>query len=159
MDDPEGFKAARARLLHYDRQPRPLTQPALADVLRDFDIVPKTIWPMPHSPGSKSRKGYHRRQFDAAWRAYRRQGATCAWPQGGAQRVIDALRSCWPARRHKSGKSTGYTGTRTHAPATPGATSGASPRGVEQAPAFAAGLAPARRFDLAPVPARARAVG
>jgi hypothetical protein len=53
-----------------DRQPRPLTQLGLAEALRDFDISPVSIWPMPRSPESKSRKGYLRRQFEAAWRAY-----------------------------------------------------------------------------------------
>jgi hypothetical protein len=42
----------------------------LADMLHDLDIAPMSIWPVPRMPDSKSRKGYLRRQFEAAWAAY-----------------------------------------------------------------------------------------
>jgi len=53
-----------------NRKPRPLTQGGLADMLHDFDITPMSIWQVPRMPDSKSRKGYLRRQFEAAWAAY-----------------------------------------------------------------------------------------
>jgi hypothetical protein len=53
-----------------DRHPHPLTQIELANVLHDFDIAPKSIWPLPRTANSKSQKGYYRRQFEAAWGSY-----------------------------------------------------------------------------------------
>jgi hypothetical protein len=70
-----------------NRQPCPLTQPGLAEVLRDFDIAPMTIWPTPRLPNSKSHKGYMRRQFEAAWRAY------CHSADERTSRGFEALRS------------------------------------------------------------------
>jgi hypothetical protein len=53
-----------------DRPPRKLTQSELARLLRPFGIRPKTIWPAQRRPGDKSKRGYARTQFEAAWRAY-----------------------------------------------------------------------------------------
>jgi hypothetical protein len=49
------------------QQPRPLSQNQLAAVLRLFNIRPRSIWP---PRGTRSFKGYHRHQFEAAWAAY-----------------------------------------------------------------------------------------
>jgi hypothetical protein len=53
-----------------DRPPRKLTQGELARLLRPFGIRPKTIWPAQRRPDDKSKRGYTRAQFEAAWRAY-----------------------------------------------------------------------------------------
>jgi hypothetical protein len=66
----EGRPWTEWRGIKSNLQPRALTQTALAQALHDFDIAPVSIWPMPRLPTSKSRKGYHRRQFEEAWRAY-----------------------------------------------------------------------------------------
>jgi hypothetical protein len=58
------------RGLHNDQQPRALTQATLAGLLRmitPFYIHPKSMWLPGHQPGGK---GYYRRDFEAAWRAY-----------------------------------------------------------------------------------------
>jgi hypothetical protein len=66
-----------------DQQPRQLTQAELARVLRRlFDIRPRSIWPPQRTPQSKSRKGYYRQQFEAAWRSY------CGADTGGAARRL-----------------------------------------------------------------------
>jgi hypothetical protein len=66
----EGRPWAEWRGIKGNLQPRALTQATLAQVLHDFDIAPASVWPIPRLPTSKSRKGYHRRQFEEAWRAY-----------------------------------------------------------------------------------------
>jgi hypothetical protein len=53
-----------------NEQPRKLSQPQLAALLRDFKISPRTVWILHHQPGTKSSKGYYRSQFEAAWEAY-----------------------------------------------------------------------------------------
>jgi hypothetical protein len=53
-----------------DRPPRKLTQADLAQLLRPFNIRPRTIWPIARQPESRSRRGYLRSQFEAAWRSY-----------------------------------------------------------------------------------------
>jgi hypothetical protein len=55
---------------HDDRPPRKLTQGELAQLLRPFGIRSKTIWPPQRRPGDKSRRGYLRSQFEAAWDSY-----------------------------------------------------------------------------------------
>jgi hypothetical protein len=65
-DDPD--TAACLWLFHID-PPRKLTQGELARLLRPLGIRPKTIWPAQRS-GDKSRRGYGRARFAAAWRAY-----------------------------------------------------------------------------------------
>jgi hypothetical protein len=53
-----------------DQPPRQLTQPTLASLLKTFHIRPRSIWPAGRTADSKSRKGYYRADFEAAWRAY-----------------------------------------------------------------------------------------
>ena len=53
-----------------DRPPRKLSQSDLARMLRPFGIRPHTIWPVQRGPGAKSRRGYLRADFEAAWAAY-----------------------------------------------------------------------------------------
>jgi hypothetical protein len=53
-----------------DQQPRKLSQADLSSLLRPFRIFPKSIWPLGSRVGAKSRKGYYRHQFEAAWQAY-----------------------------------------------------------------------------------------
>jgi hypothetical protein len=38
--------------------------------LKRFHIRPSTIWPLHRRPIDKSSRGYHKHQFEAAWRAY-----------------------------------------------------------------------------------------
>jgi hypothetical protein len=63
-----------------DRQPRKLTQPQLAQLLRPFRICPKTIWPVQRQASDRSRRGYLRSQFEAAWDAYCPRGDTPTQP-------------------------------------------------------------------------------
>jgi hypothetical protein len=58
------------RGLHSNQQQRPLSQAQLAQLLRPFDIRPRSMWRGQRPQGSKSAKGYHRSQFEAAWRSY-----------------------------------------------------------------------------------------
>ena len=53
-----------------DRQPRKLSPGELARLLAPFGIRPHSIWPMYRTSESKSAKGYFRRDFEQAWRAY-----------------------------------------------------------------------------------------
>jgi hypothetical protein len=53
-----------------ERPPRKLTQGELARLLRPFQIRARTIWPPQRRPGDRSKRGYLRSQFEAAWRAY-----------------------------------------------------------------------------------------
>jgi len=53
-----------------ERPGRKLTQGDLGRLLRPFRIKPKSIWPVERTPTSRSRKGYTRDQFEAAWRSY-----------------------------------------------------------------------------------------
>jgi hypothetical protein len=53
-----------------DQQSRKLTQATLAPLLKAFHIRPRSIWPVGRTADSKSRKGYYRADFEAAWRAY-----------------------------------------------------------------------------------------
>jgi hypothetical protein len=53
-----------------ERPGRKLTQGDLGRLLRHFHIRPKSIWPVERTPSSRSRKGYMRGQFEAAWRSY-----------------------------------------------------------------------------------------
>jgi Protein of unknown function (DUF3631) len=53
-----------------DRPPRKLTQGELSRLLRPFEIKPKTVWPPGPRFEAKSRRGYLRVQFEAAWRSY-----------------------------------------------------------------------------------------
>jgi hypothetical protein len=57
------------RGLHSNQQPRPLSQAQLAQLLRPFDIRPRSMW-RGQRPQGKSAKGYYRNQFEAAWRSY-----------------------------------------------------------------------------------------
>ena len=57
-----------------DQHPRRLSQAELAQLLKRFGIRPRTIWPLRRKAGSKSAKGYFRRQFEAAWRSYCQDG-------------------------------------------------------------------------------------
>jgi hypothetical protein len=53
-----------------DCPPHKLTQGELARMLKRFHIRPSTVWPLHRRPADKSRRGYMRHQFEAAWRAY-----------------------------------------------------------------------------------------
>jgi hypothetical protein len=53
-----------------DQQPRKLTQTTLASLLKAFHIRPRSIWPAKRTADSKSRRGYYRTDFEAAWRSY-----------------------------------------------------------------------------------------
>jgi hypothetical protein len=53
-----------------DQQPRKLTQASLASLLKAFRVHPRSVWPATRTAESKSRKGYYRADFEAAWRAY-----------------------------------------------------------------------------------------
>jgi len=63
---------AEWRGLQGDQQPRKLTQGALAALLRLLHppIRPRSIWSSPRQPGDSSVKGYHRSDFERAWREY-----------------------------------------------------------------------------------------
>jgi hypothetical protein len=63
-----------------ERPGRKLTQGDLGRLLRPFHIRPKSIWPVDRTPSSRSRKGYTRDQFEAAWRSYC-SGGTPAQPK------------------------------------------------------------------------------
>jgi hypothetical protein len=54
----------------HNKQPHALTDGDLALMLKPFRIRPRTIWPSPRKPESKSAKGYRRSQFEGAWRKY-----------------------------------------------------------------------------------------
>jgi hypothetical protein len=64
-----------------DQPPRKLTQATLAQLLRAFHIYSRTTWPVKRTPDSKSRKGYYRTDFKAAWASYCTDGGTSAQPK------------------------------------------------------------------------------
>jgi len=68
------------RGLKDDQQPRKLTQATLASVLKAFHIRPRSIWPAGRTADTKSRKGYYRSDFEAAWRTYCPEDGTPAQP-------------------------------------------------------------------------------
>ena len=89
-----------------NRQPRPLTQVRLADMLHDFDIAPTSIWPVPRSKvaraicvGSSRRRGP-----PTATRTMSDLRMTSGYSAAPDHRVP----LCQPARRHKSEESIGY---------------------------------------------------
>jgi hypothetical protein len=73
-----------------NQQPRRLSQGELAKLLKPFGIRPQTIWPLNRVPGSKSSKGYYKRQFEAAWASYCSDDGTTAQPNN--IRTLDAVR-------------------------------------------------------------------
>jgi hypothetical protein len=58
------------RGLHDNLMPRPLSQSQLSNLLRPFGIAPRPLWPAGPRAGLKSRRGYLRHQFEAAWGSY-----------------------------------------------------------------------------------------
>jgi Protein of unknown function (DUF3631) len=71
---------------HGNQQPRPLSQAQLAQMLSPFGIRPRSLWRGPR-PRGKSAKGYHRSQFEEAWRSY------CSPPSGrSASSVLRMLK-------------------------------------------------------------------
>jgi hypothetical protein len=74
-----------------DQQPRRLSQPELARLLAGFRIRPKTIWWPGRPEVVRSRKGYLRSQFEAAWRRYCSDDADAGTPS--QRRTIRHLRS------------------------------------------------------------------
>jgi Protein of unknown function (DUF3631) len=64
-----------------DQPPRKLTQATLASLLKAFHIYSRTTWPAKRTPDSKSRKGYYRTDFKAAWASYCPEGGTSAQPK------------------------------------------------------------------------------
>ena len=62
-----------------DQQPRPLSLGELARLLAPFGIWPRTIRPRT-TAREKTAKGYHRSQFEAAWRSYCVPAGTPAQP-------------------------------------------------------------------------------
>jgi hypothetical protein len=66
-----------------DKSPRQLSQRELARLLSAFRIYPRSIHLLPldqSNLGGKTRKGYFRHQFEAAWRAYCPEDGTPAQP-------------------------------------------------------------------------------
>jgi hypothetical protein len=61
---------AEWRGVHDNRPPRPLSQSDLSGMLRPLGITPRSLWPIGPRIGAKSRRGYFRSQFEAAWAAY-----------------------------------------------------------------------------------------
>jgi Protein of unknown function (DUF3631) len=53
-----------------DQQPHKLKDTELANMLRDFAIRPRSIWPSHRTPTTKATKGYRRAWFEDAWRRY-----------------------------------------------------------------------------------------
>jgi hypothetical protein len=68
-----------------DRLPHKLTRSELA-ALRPFRIRSNNIWPKQRRPGDRSKRGYLRSQFEAAWRSYCSQEDTP--PQGSNIRYL-----------------------------------------------------------------------
>ena len=66
----EDHSWAEWRGLRDNLAPRPLSQSALADLLRPFGIAPRPLWPAGPRGSAKSRRGYFRHQFESAWAAY-----------------------------------------------------------------------------------------
>jgi Protein of unknown function (DUF3631) len=71
---------AEWRGLKDDQQPRKLTQAILASVLKAFQIRSRSVWLGARKAGGKSGKGYHRADFEAAWRKYCPKDGTPAQP-------------------------------------------------------------------------------
>ena len=55
---------------HDTDTPRLLTQAIMAKLLSPFGIRPATVWPLNRNADSRSSRGYHRYQFEDAWRRY-----------------------------------------------------------------------------------------
>jgi hypothetical protein len=70
LNDMEDGLWSEWRGLRDDQQPRRLSQAELARLLAPFHIRPRTIWPARRKEGGRSRKGYRRSQFLAAWQSY-----------------------------------------------------------------------------------------
>jgi Protein of unknown function (DUF3631) len=64
-----------------DQAPRKLTQATLASLLKAFHIYSRTTWPAKRTADSKSRKGYYKTDFKAAWASYCPEGGTPAQPK------------------------------------------------------------------------------
>ena len=76
-----------------DQQSRKLTQATLAPLLKAFHIRPRSIWPAGRTADSKSRKGYYRADFEAAWRAYcPRDGTPAQANIAGTRKAADKAR-------------------------------------------------------------------
>jgi hypothetical protein len=56
--------------IHDNQHPHRLSQSELSSLLRSFEITPRSLWPIGPRTGARSRRGYYRHQFEAAWRAY-----------------------------------------------------------------------------------------
>jgi putative DNA primase/helicase len=56
--------------------PRKLTAHMMARLLRPFGIRAQTIWPVPRHKNSRCFHGYHRFQFEHAWRSYCEENPT-----------------------------------------------------------------------------------
>jgi hypothetical protein len=63
-----------------DQRPRKLAQATLASLLKAFHIRSRSVWPTGRTADSKSRKGYYRTDFEAAWQAYCPRDGTPAQP-------------------------------------------------------------------------------
>jgi hypothetical protein len=74
-----------------DQQPRRLTQPQLSKLLGPFGIKSRVFWPsgMPR-PTAKSKRGYYRTQFEAAWASY------CYGDTPSQPRSVKHSRRCSP---------------------------------------------------------------
>jgi hypothetical protein len=57
-------------------RPRRLTPIAVVRLLSPFKIKPRTLWPLQRTAESKSVRGYHRTDFEAAWSSYCDENAT-----------------------------------------------------------------------------------
>jgi hypothetical protein len=58
------------RGLRGDQQPHKLKAGELAGMLREFGIRPRVIWPLKRTAKSISARGYHRSEFEQAWKMY-----------------------------------------------------------------------------------------
>jgi len=56
------------------------SEATLASLLKAFHIRSRSVWPTGRSADSKSRKGYYRTDFEAAWQAYCPRDGTPAQP-------------------------------------------------------------------------------
>jgi hypothetical protein len=55
---------------HGDLAPKPLTRPEMTKMISAFGIRTRTIWPRHRTAETKSDRGYHKGQFEAAWASY-----------------------------------------------------------------------------------------
>jgi Protein of unknown function (DUF3631) len=92
LNDLEDGAWSEWRGVRDDQPPHKLTRAEMQHMLRIFGIRPRSVWPIPRRPTSKSRKGYYREDLGLAWAAY------C--PETGTPAQASNVRHL---RRHGSG--------------------------------------------------------